>query len=420
VTARPGDHHSVHRLLVSLLHEPTAAEFQAQLEDPFYEPTDRLLVKRGEQIVAHTRLTNREMQFGGALIPISKLNDLVVLPEYRGEGCATELLRAAERTMIDNGTKIAFLRTQTPEFFVNRGWTICTRHSYSIAGARDILSRLHERQACPHNPLAPDIMPLNIRMWRHVEEAALTRLYAESNHQVYGPLARSDAYWRWLISRRAYDRIYVAIEGPDKFELDDTLTPIIGYAVMHEGQIAELVTAPQRPDAADQLLARACGDAIEHDLHYVRLDAAPDDPLHQTFAKAGGRRCYHEADNGEVMMAKLFNPLEFLRESLERLYQQAKQSDVELPCELGLLIDGERFCLSVRKRSVKLLPDKLGRSYLECGLGDLTQMLLGHIDVGEAVDAGRLTTSTRVAVDTARSLFPQLPFWRPTFDELPA
>ena len=151
VASRPGDHHAVHRLLVSLLHQPTAAEFQAQLEDPFYEPTDRLLVKRGEQIVAHARLTNREMLFGDSLIPISTLGDLVVLPEYRGEGCGTELLRAAERTMVENGAKIAFLQTQTPEFFVSRGWTICTRHSYSIAGARDILSRLHERRVCPHD-----------------------------------------------------------------------------------------------------------------------------------------------------------------------------------------------------------------------------------------------------------------------------
>ena len=420
VAGRAGDHHAVHRLLVSLLHQPTAAEFQAQVEDPFYEPTDRLLVKRDEQVVAHARLTHREMHYGEKLVPISTLSDLVVLPEYRDEPCATELLRAAERTMLASGTKLAFHRTQTPDLFLPRGWTICTRHSYSIAGAREILSTLHEQESCTHDPLAPDVPPISIRIWRHVEEAALTRLYVGQTRNSYGPLVRSDAYWRWLISRRAYDRIYVAIEGPDKFELDDTLTPIVGYAVMREGQILELVTADQRMDVAVQLLARACGDAIEYDFHYVRLDAAPDHPLHQTIANSGGRRCHHESDNGEVIMAKLFDPLAFLQACFEELHQRAKSAAWDLPCDLGLLIDGEKFCLSVRKRTVKLVAGKLGRSYLECGSDDLTQMLLGHIDIASAVDAGRLAASTRVAIDTASVLFPRLPIWHPSFDDMPA
>ncbi|MDA1053254.1 MAG: GNAT family N-acetyltransferase [Planctomycetota bacterium] len=420
VPARGGDHHDIHALLVSILHQPSTAEFHAQLDDPCYEPSDRLLVKRNTQIVAHARITNREMMFGGSRIPISTLSDLVVLPEYRSEGCATELVVAAERSIVESGSRVAFLRTRQPEFFARLGWTIGVRHSYSTAGARDILSRLQQRHTPAHNPLAPDTIPLNIRMWRHVELAALTRLYSQRTHDACGALSRSDAYWQWLVSRRAYDSIYVAINGPDKLELDDALTPIVGYAVMREGRIVELVTAPGHEDAAAQLLARACGDAIERDLHHVRLDATPDEPLHRILAEAGGRYCGDETDNGEVTMVKLFDPMQLLVESLDRMHERAKAAGLDLPCELGLMIEGRRYVISIRQRTVKLLHEKLGRSYLECRLTDLTQLLLGHLKVADAVDAGRLNASTRVATETANVLFPQLPFWRPAFDELQA
>lgn len=420
VPARAGDHHDLHALLVSVLHQPSSAEFHAQLDDPFYEPSDRLLVKRNHQIVAHARVANRQMHFGGALMPISTLSDLVVLPEYRSEGCATELVKAAEQSIVKNGSRMAFLRTRQPEFFARHGWTIGVRHSYSTAGARDILSRLQQLDAPAFNPLAPDVVPLNIRMWRHVELAALTRLYSQRIQYSFGSLSRSDTYWQWLVSRRAYDSIYVAIEGPDKLELNDALTPIVGYAVMREGRIVELVTAPHHEDVAAQLLSRACGDAIERDLHYVRLDAKPDEPLHRILAEAGGRYCGDESDNGEVTMVKLFDPMQLLVDSLDLLHQRAKAADLSMPCDLGLLIEGQRYVISIRQRTVKLLQEKLGRSYLECELTDLTQLLLGHLKVAEAVDAGRIVASTRVATETASVLFPQLPFWRPAFDELQA
>lgn len=420
VPARAGDHHDLHALLTSVLHQPSSAEFHAQLDDPFYEPSDRLLVKRNHQIVAHARISNREMHFGGALMPISTLSDLVVLPEYRREGCAIQLLRAAEQSIVESGSRMAFLRTRHPEFFANLGWTIGVRHSYSTAGARDILSRLQQREIPVCNPLAPDIVPLNIRMWRHVELAALTRLYSQRVQNSFGSLARSEAYWQWLVSRRAYDSIYVAIEGPDKLELTDELTPIVGYAVMREGRIVELVTAPHHEGAAAQLLSRACGDAIERDLHHVRLDAPPVEPLHRILAEAGGVYCGDETDNGEVTMVKLFDPMQLLIDSLDRIHQRAKDANLDLPCELGLLLDGQRYAISIRQRTVKLLQEKLGRSYLECQFTDLTQLLLGHLKVAEAVDEGRLEASTRVAAETASVLFPQLPFWRPAFDELQA
>ena len=155
-------------------------------------------------------------------------------------------------------------------------------------------------------------------------------------------------------------------------------------------------------------------------MHYVRLDERPDEPLHRILAEAGGRYCGDESDQGEVTMVKLFDPLQLLVDSLDLLHQRAKAADLSMPCDLGLMVEGKRYVISIRQRTVKLLQEKLGRSYLECRLTDLTQLLLGHLKVTDAVCAGRINASTRVAAETASVLFPQLPFWRPAFDELQA
>src|SRR5437762_3478853 len=65
-TARTGDHPLIHELLVSVFHGPSLAEFHAQLDEPGYEPIDRLIVKDGEEIAAHLRLARQTIQAGCA------------------------------------------------------------------------------------------------------------------------------------------------------------------------------------------------------------------------------------------------------------------------------------------------------------------------------------------------------------------
>jgi GNAT superfamily N-acetyltransferase len=420
VPARPGDHHVIRELLVSVFHAPSHSEFQAQLEDPFYEPTDRMLVRRGSQVIGHARLAQREINFGSQRLAIAGLSDLAVLPEYRGQGCGSELLQATEERMLENPPVIGTLRTRHPRFFLSRGWCIGARHSYSIAAARDILSYLRESETSRPDPFQPSVAPLNIRLWRHVEQAALMRLYAENTKGAYGPLVRGESYWRWLVNRRAYDRIYVAIEGPDRLELDDALTPIVGYAVMRDACLVELMTSPGHPRAARQLLARACRDAMEGDLHHVRFDASPDDPVHRILAAAGGKLHFHEAERGEVFLFRVCDPFALLRCLLDELHLRARRAELGMPCELGLCVDGRKSSLLIRPRSIKLVEGKMGRSYLECSATDLVSLLLGHFDVSAAANAKRLCVSTRVAMQVSKTLFPQLPFWRPPWDDLRA
>lgn len=429
VAACGGDHVAIHRLLTSVFHAPSAAEFQTQLEDPRYEPPDRLLVKRGEQIVSHLRTSYREVRFGPLSIPACLLCDLATLPEYRRRGFAAALLAEAQRRMQRDGIRLGLLRTRCAPFYARQGWEVCFRHSYCTAGARDLLAALSARARPDEQVLAlgnreprPE---LTVRLWRHVEQAGLMRLYDHDPLARFGPIRRDETYWRWLVSRRNYDRIYVAMEGADKGELEDTCRRMMGYAALREGRIVELITAPQRQDVAWALVQRAGMDAIEHDDHVVRLDAPPAHPLREMFLEAGGKLCYHEAEQGEVYMVRLFRPLAFLAQQFPLLVERAREAGLALPCELGLLlddqkVDGQKYRLVLSRRSAKVVPGKLGRSYIKLSSRELTPLLLGHGDIDDYVEQGRIHCSTTVAQETARILLPRLPLWLPPWDDLPA
>ena len=49
---------------------------------------------------------------------------------------------------------------------------------------------------------------------------------------------------------------------------------------------------------------------------------------------------------------------------------------------------------------------------------DFTRLLMGHLDINEAVEAGRVQASTRVGQEMAAALFPRLPLWRAPLDEV--
>ena len=257
--ASAGDHPMIHQFLVSVFHKPSPAEFQAQLEEPSYEPSHRLLIENGNQIVAHLRLLHREMRFGKLVLPAGIVTDVATLPEYRRHGCRTALLAAARKTLLRDGAVLGLLATDQPRFYLRRGWIVNGRHCYGTLGPREILSHLQVRET-ELRGLREDVLRppsrkrYNIRLWRHVELAALTRLYDENTFRGYGSLVRTDAYWRWLVGRGGNKQVYVAINGRDKFELDESLSPIVGYAAAREGRIVELMCSADT-EASIQLLA---------------------------------------------------------------------------------------------------------------------------------------------------------------------
>lgn len=413
-TGCAGDHPVVHHLLTEVFQGPTRDAFYGTLDDPFYEPRDRLLIKRADQTVAHALVTKRVMHFGSLSFPADCLSWLATLPEFRQLGYASRLVRAADETMRREGAVLGLLKTRVPHFFRRLGWALCGRHSHARAGSRDLLAQLSARG------LVPGENSVGIRPWRQVELPALMRLYHDMTAGRAGHFERTEAYWRWLISRKGFERIYVAVDGPDNFELQDDPTKLVGYLITSEDRVLELAAARTHRHVARELLARACSEAIERDYNMLTLHAPADDPLMEIFRIAGGTLHCNESEQGEVYMAKLMNPIGFLKQLCPELHRRADAVSLTRPCELGLVLDGEKYGLIVSRRSVKLRRHRIGRSYLAANGANVTRLLLGHFDIDEALADGRLRASTHVAAELGRVLFPRLPLWRPPLDEISA
>ncbi len=118
VAGRSGDHASVYHMLLAVFQGPSRDEFHLQAEDPFYEPSDRLLVKRGFRVISHLHLTHRSMLFGGLTLPVTGFHWLGTLPEFRNQGLATRLLTEAQRRIAADGSVLGLLRTRARDFFI--------------------------------------------------------------------------------------------------------------------------------------------------------------------------------------------------------------------------------------------------------------------------------------------------------------
>ena len=394
--AEPADYTAIYYFLTAVFQRPARDEFRAALEDPFHEPRDRVLAWSGSRIAGHAHVTRRSMQFGSGELPVAGLHDLGVLPELRGRGCGSELLAAAEARMAADGALVGLLWTRSPHFFRRHGWALCCRHCRAGATARDLLAGLETIGLNRR---------LNIRPWRRMELGALRRLYAQNLAGSFGPFHRSDAYWRWLVARRAFDQIYVALDGPDLLELEEDRAPIVGYAITRGEKILELFAAPGHFRAAAELLARACADAIERDHHTVILHAPPASRLDKLSRRAGARRADCSNCGCGVMMAKLLDPVRLIEELSGSLVRRADAVKLSLPTTLGLAVDGLKYQVAVSRDGVQVSTGHVGRSYLRLNVADFTRLLLGRLDWSRALAQGHVVLSTQLAAKTARALF---------------
>ena len=428
--ARSGDHLAIHRLLLAAFRGPSPAEFQAQTDAPAYDPANRLIVKDGEDLVAHLRVSQSMVRLQTALLPAACVMDLATAPEYQGRGFASSLLAAAERRACEAGIPLGLTRTAVPSLFVRQGWAVCGRHVFSTAGARAVLAQLGSTAEGNFanddedngNCLLRHERPLmSIRPLRRIELPAVMRLYEQALPGRCGSPVRSEAFWEWLLNRGACDQMYVAAEGPETPDLAQQVAAIRGCVFVTEGRIVELLVEPGRDDVARRLAARICADASELNQWQVRLDAPPDDLLHGLFGAAGGQVRHAEEVGGEVFMAKIFDLPALLAKLGDLLAERARAAGLPRPVELGLEIQGaarphrshatevERLRLIVTNRGSKLTDEPLGRHYLSLRKRDIAPLVLGHWSLPDLIDAGRIRARRKPPARSAASSFPSSP-----------
>lgn len=421
VAGTAGDHPAVQEFLSSLLPEASPADFQSQLDEPTYEPSDRLLVKHGQRVAAHLRWSARDMRFGAATLPISYVADVATLPEFRGRGYASALLDAAERKMRQAGAVLGLLHTSEPEFYRRRGWVVCGRHSYSAANCHQVLAYLRPHEV-PCAEVLPATLPppLHIRYFRRVELAAVIRLHERHIRHAYGCFARTEAYWRWLINRRGYERIYVAIEGSPEIELDGTFSAIVGYAATRNARLVELISAASRPDAAQRLVSRFCSDAVEQDLRDIRIELPPDHSVHHALLASGGAFRRQELERGQAYLVKVFDAARLVQALHAEFLVRLRADKRFAHRELGFVVGDQQWILEITPHASRLSAERVRRTYLRCSWPQFVQLLMGHLDVRQAVGDGLVLVSNRLGLEAACTLVPPLPLWYSPLDDLPA
>ena len=407
--ARAGDQSEILQLLSGLPSPPSKAEFHAAVDHPDHDSANRLVARLAGRIVGHVEVMPRAVLLGGVTVPAAIIDRVAVLPECRGAGHGQKLVRSAEERMRQIGAAVGFSRTRIASSFHELGWSVLGRDCVTPGRPTDILSRLLESPQRSGDTVT-------MRQWRHVELPAILRIYMQNAARFVGPIDRSEAYSRWLVSRSAFDSIIVALVGQDRYDLHETTARIVGYAIQSGNRVLEVLADPDFPGLEREILARVCAEAIENDRQEIVYESSAADPLHK--AVAGGEGTVQ--GNDRMIVAKLFRPLDVLTALAPAVAARLAEAGVRETVELGLDAPGFRGSIIVSDGKATVQPGRVGRSYLKIADDELARLLLGQCDPAEAAAAGRRLAATQVAQKLASQLFPRTPLWCPMWDDLPA
>lgn len=363
-----GDHPLVLDFLVQTAQIPLAEDFQNRLDEPNYRPSDRLLVWHDDLLAGHVQLCNRVGWFHGERMPLVTLVDFAALPEYRNPACDAELLAVAESTAQREGAVLALVRTTRQDWFAQRGWSRFRGQGRTQANTHAILAHLDARRSLrPRRKSAG----AQIQSWRHYELDAIRDVYDQAAKHGWGALQRSEAWWQWLMGRKAQEQVLMAVShGPVRRRRVSSENPnadpdadfrprfdqqALGYAVVRDGHIVELFTRPGREAIRSQLLARICRDAIERDHHHISLSTRHDDPLHRELVAAGGVQVADKDSPDGSWMFKLLAPEKWTEKLYPVLHRRARAANMDRPlhiatvhCISHLAPESETFTLRSR------------------------------------------------------------------------
>ncbi|PQO31541.1 hypothetical protein [Blastopirellula marina] len=418
-SSQEGEQFAILQLMKHCLFQYDENEFHSQQERPDYDPRERLTFRLGNQIIGHIRCVPQQIWHGGSLVSYLRASEFVLAPEYVDMTNVDAFFQCLDESFDRYGGTFMMHRTSAAmaQRLTRFGWVALSNNFRSTAATEPFLVSV--RGGSPSQQWEPSPRKetgLWIRLMRQVEADALVSLYEKSfrSNQVGTP--RSTAMWDWLLRRKAFDALYVAIRGGNKLALDDAIDRIAGYAIVKDQQILEVITQPHEDEVKVPLINRICSDLYEANHREFRLEAPASDSVHAILQQVPSTKL---TPPGEEILVRMPNPVQHLAEFCTVLHQRAVARNLELPLDLGLLIDGEKYCIHLGKRKGTLSDGRLGRSYLEISGGQLVRLLLGDLLLPSLVESGQLHASTQVALNTATKLFDYDPPWFPAVDVMP-
>jgi predicted N-acetyltransferase YhbS len=397
------DHEAVYQTMLHVFHGPDRESFLGALSDPAYRPDQRLLVKVDGRIVSHLHLTERQMRFGSVTVPTNGVMWVATLPEFRGMGFAQNLMRLASERARENGVALQVLTTGMPQFYRPLGWGVCGRQTNAQTMSRNLPSVsdgvIEGKGAFWH-----------VRPWRQVELGDLMALYDLQYARTTGTIVRSEEYWRWLIGRRYAHVIWVACLGE----------AVKGYAFIKDHKVLEIAFDPAHPQALLALLGRVRAEALERAYPEVTVYAPADHPVMSAVREASGRIFDQDGQDGSFSMYHIPDLGRFLKCIVPELARRAKEAGAQLPLELGLNVEDQRWLIHIGGRHSHIEPDKLSRRHLTLSPSALVRLLMGHTGIAAAAEEEGFIASTSTAIDAAKVLFPTAPIWRSPLDSATA
>jgi predicted acetyltransferase len=414
VVGNAGDHSRILSLLMQHYQTPLGDDFQSRLDEPSYEPTDRMLVVHHGQLIGQAQLSRQSAWFDHERMPVAALRDFVILPEMQSAGFREPLLETAEATALAEGAILAVARPEDPDFFAGRGWSLSRAQGHTQANTRALLAHLTAQLANRKHRSTH----IEIRTWWHFELEAIQPVYEQVATAMWGTLQRSDDAWRWLVGRKAHDQILIAIRHKSEEHAESAELHVVGYAVIRDSCIMEMVTLPGHAAVRPLLAARACRDAIDRDHHFVSLHTPPTDPLHELLVTAGGS-WHASTPHGGQWMEKLLSPEKWVERLYPQLYRRAREAGIPRPLEIGFAVDERRYRFVFTRRSVRLehtLPS--AKVNVTCDGLTFQNLLLSNLTWPTAMERGLLRVDDPQRAALLAALFPPRLFWQSPFELL--
>ena len=409
VAGNAGDHPLVLQLLTQAYQAPLADDFQSRLDDPGYEPSDRILLHRADQLVGHVHVSKQMGWFQQQRCALAKFQDFVVLPEFRDSAIEQSLLKTAEETAIAEGAVVGLIRTGNPQWFQKNGWSVVRGGGHTQANTHNILAHFDSRSTNSRRRRSQ----LQVRTWRHFEADGLRRVYQQLATNMWGSAQRSEAYWQWLLGRKGHDQLLIAVKGEDANPPQAGDTPhIVGYAVIRDSAIVEMFALPGFPLATSQLAARACKDAIDRDHRFVSLHTPVSDPLHELLVTAGGSWIPDSPANGGLWMIKLLSPERWVERMYPIFHARSRESGLNSSQQVAFSVSGctQRFVLTRRSSRLEQDPES---AHDICCHGHLFQdLLLSNLAFTEARELSQLRATNPELLRTVMALFAPKLFWQ--------
>jgi len=372
-----------------------------------------LVVRRGE-LIGQLQLSRQSAWFDHERIPTATVRDAVILPEMNPAGLMEPLLETAESTALAEGAILAIARPEQPEFFAARGWSSCRAQGHTQANTRALLAHIIAQLAARKSRHAH----IEIRTWWHFELEAIQPVYEQVATAMWGTLHRSDDAWRWLVGRKAHDQILIAVHHKEHEANAAKKLHVVGYAVVRDSCIIEMMTLPGHSAVRPLLVARACRDAIDRDHHFVSLHTPPTDPMHEFLVTAGGN-WLTSAPHGGQWMHKLLSPEKWIERLYPTLYRRAREAGIPRPLEIGFAVGESRYRFLFTRRSVRLEHALPSASVdVTCDLLTFQNLLTSNLAWPKALERGLLRVADPPKAALLAALFPPRLFWQSPFELL--